>query len=186
MDDAKIISLFFERSEQALAETERKYGKYGFSIARGLLFDDEDVKECVSDALHQLWNAIPPARPENLKLYFARVVRNLAINRRKAENRLKRGGGQTVLPLDEVSDIAANLRAPSDIVEETLLRELLNAFLSSLPARDRAIFVLRYFSFWDTARLASHFGLRENNVTQILSRTRKKLREYLEKEGYQV
>ena len=37
MEDSKIIALYNERDESAIAETEAKYGAYCFSIAANIL-----------------------------------------------------------------------------------------------------------------------------------------------------
>ena len=45
MEDHKIIDLYWARSQQAIAESEAKYGPYCRSIARGILDRTEDAEE---------------------------------------------------------------------------------------------------------------------------------------------
>ena len=49
MTDERIIELYCERSESAIEETDRTYGKYFRSVAYGILWDEEDAKETVND-----------------------------------------------------------------------------------------------------------------------------------------
>lgn len=81
MEDGQIIQLFFERSERAIRELERKYGGLCRSIAGKILNDREDAEECVNDALLAVWNAIPPNRPDMLQPYLCRIVRNLSLKK---------------------------------------------------------------------------------------------------------
>ena len=66
MKDEKIIELFFARDEEAIKETEKKYGALCHHIAENFLCMHEDREECVNDAMLELWNSIPPAHPDDL------------------------------------------------------------------------------------------------------------------------
>lgn len=70
MDDLKIIELYFERNEQAIKETDIKYGKLCHSISFNILKNREDSEECVNDTYAGIWNAIPPTRPNNLMAFI--------------------------------------------------------------------------------------------------------------------
>ena len=90
MDDTRIIALFTERDEHAIEETAAKYGRLCLQVANNLLANPEDANECVNDTYLGLWNAIPPAEPENLAAYACRITRNLAMKRLDAANAAKR------------------------------------------------------------------------------------------------
>ena len=81
MEDKAILDLYFARDELAITETDRKYGGYCYSIANRILCSPEDSEETVSDTYWQTWNVIPPQRPNFLKLFLAKITRNLALNR---------------------------------------------------------------------------------------------------------
>ena len=49
MDDHQIVELYWARSEKAISETENKYGRYCYSIAYHVLYNNEDSEECVND-----------------------------------------------------------------------------------------------------------------------------------------
>ena len=67
MEDKQIVDLYWKRSESAIAETEKKYGRYCHYIAYQILENDEDAKEIVNDTYLKTWQTIPPKRPESLK-----------------------------------------------------------------------------------------------------------------------
>ena len=63
MRDQEITELFWERKEQAVTESNIRYGAYCRRISYNILANKEDVEECMNDTWYQAWNAIPPQRP---------------------------------------------------------------------------------------------------------------------------
>ena len=183
MNDEQIADGIISRKEQALTELMAQYGKYVFSVAFRILGDTQSAEECVNDALQALWTGIPP-KPKNLKYYFTALVRNRAINRRQAESALKRGGSQFPIAYEELSECIPCQQTPEKILMYRELSIAINRFLETLSPRDRDVFLRRYYFFEDTKEIAKRYGIRNSNVLLILSRTRKKLRNYLETEGY--
>lgn len=184
MEDYKIVGLYWKRDENAIKETSSKYGAYCFSIADNILHNTEDSEECVNDTWLNAWNAMPPQRPTKLQMFLAKITRNLSFNRFNARSAQKRGGGEILLVLDELADCLA---CEADVASEYEARELgrcIRSFVKSLPERDGNLFVRRYFFTESIAQIARKYGLTENNVTVILSRTRKKLKTHLVKEGF--
>lgn len=184
MEDREILDLFFSREESAIQQTKEKYGSYCAAIAGNILDSGEDVEEVLSDAWLRAWNTIPPKRPEHLKLYLARIARNLAFDRFREIHRSKRGGGEMVLALEELKECLPAQGNPEEQMHARELKESINAFLRTLPPRDREIFVLRYFSVESTAAIARKSRLSEAGVRTVLSRTRRNLKEHLKREGY--
>ena len=184
MDDQSIVALFWERSEQAIAETDRKYGAYCYSIAYHALANNEDAEESVSDTYMAAWNRLPPHRPSVLATFLGKITRRISINRWKAKNTAKRGGGQITLALEELDncvDGTQDIEANSDARE---LSACLNRFLDSLPKAERDIFLRRYWFFDPIAAIAESYGFTQSKVTSMLHRMRGKLRKQLEKEGF--
>lgn len=181
---ADIIELYWARDEEAIRRTAETYGGYCYTVAYNVLGNAEDAEECVSDAYLAVWNAIPPARPASLKQFLTRILRNLALNRYKEQHRDKRGGGQVPLALEELSEVVSDTEdIPADYARQELL-DTITRFLQGCSPRDRGIFLDRYVRLEPTAVLAFRYGVKEAQVLLILSRTRKRLRAYLEKEGY--
>lgn len=186
MDDRQIIELYNQRDENAFKATSDKYGSYCFSIANNILASSRDSEECVNDTWLQAWNSIPPQVPSCLKAFLARITRNLSLNRYKEKMRVKRGSGEVVLALEEMDEFLAGTSDVASEYEHKEFLTMLNRFLYSLPDRERSIFVLRYFYMDSTKDIASAHSIKECNVLMILSRTRKKLKETLEREGYTI
>lgn len=183
MDDKQIVDLYWARSETAIAETEKKYGRYCHYIAYQILYNDEDAKEVVNDTYLKTWNTVPPQRPDPLKPYVGMISRQLAIDAYEAQHTQKRGG-QVTLVLDELSECIPNNDNGADIGESVALSDALTRFIWALPQRTRNIFVRRYFYMSSVAEIAKDFSMKESNVTMHLFRTRKKLEHFLKKEGF--
>ncbi len=186
MDDREIIRLFDERSEKAIEAISDKYGAYCHSIAKNILQNDEDAEECINDTYLRLWENVHEKKPANLKLFLAKIVRNLALNKYEEKKSQKRGGGAVTLALEEISELVSGETQTEAEVSYSELVQAINSFLRTANERDCAIFINRYFDFNSTAEIAESYGLRESNVLKILSRMREKLKKYLEKEGYHI
>ena len=186
MDDRQIIELYFHRDEQAIVETQNKYGKYCLTVANNILSNEQDSEECVNDTYNKTWKVIPPQNPNNLKLFLAKIVRNLALDKLKSETRKKRGGNNFELALDEISEIISDGQSMEAELESKEFMKSVNSFLYTLPLRDCNVFISRYFYLESVEKIAQKYGLGVANVSKILSRTRIKLKEFLSKEGYSV
>lgn len=183
MEDSQIIELYWQKKADAISETSSKYGAYCYTIANNILRSIEDSEECVNDTWLHAWNAMPPQRPNVLRMFLAKITRSLSINRFNARSAEKRGGGEIILVLDELADCLAGKASEAEY-EVKELEQCIRRFVRELPERDGNVFVRRYFFTEPVAAIAERYGLTENNIAVILSRTRKKLRHKLEKEGY--
>ena len=184
MEDSQIIELYWKKDSDAISETAEKYGDYCFTIAENILHNTEDSEECVNDTWFHAWNAIPPQKPNVLRLFLAKITRNLSFDRFNARNAEKRGGGEIALVLDELGEClggGSDTESAYDIKE---LRQCIRSFVRALPEREGNVMVRRYFFAEPVANIAKRYGLSENNVMVILSRTRKKLKTHLLKEGH--
>ncbi len=182
MEDSAIVDLFFERSEQAIEELDKKYGAAVKKTAANILRDRQDAEECVNDTYLGVWNSIPPHRPEPLVSYVCRIVRNRAVSRLRRETAAKRSEGFDLV-LDELEEC---IPAPGDVEAEVAAGELAEAvdrFLSGLPYDDRFIFVRRYWYADSVKDIAEAMHSRENRISVRLFRLREKLRITLQKEG---
>lgn len=185
LEDSKIVSLFFERSEQAIEELDRKYGAAVRKAAANILSDRLDVEECVNDTYLRVWNDIPPHAPDRLAGYVCKIARNLAINRYHADHAAKRGGSYALV-LDEMEECI-----PSGVDVETAhdakeLSAAIDRFLATLSREDRFLFVRRYWYADPVAELAAMTGGSAARISVRLFRLRKKLRITLMKEGFLV
>lgn len=185
MDDQLIIRLFLERSEQAVDELDRKYGKLCRMISRNILGNEEDAKECVNDAYLAAWNTIPPQKPNPLQSYICKITRNISLNKYRSMSVGKRNHAYDVT-LEELSDC---LVSRENVEEEILVRELsdeLNVFLGTLEEKERAVFIWRYWYCDSIPEIAVKMRMSTNLVRVRLYRTREKLKKYLERKGLGV
>ena len=186
MDDWDILELYRNRSEEAVRETEIKYGRYLFSIAFGILENHESSSECVNDALLNAWKAIPPAEPQVLQTYLGRITRNLALDRSRHENAEKRGSGRICEVLDELYDLSDEGSETEKMLDRIAVQDLLKRFLLELKKKDRMVFVKRYWYFMSAREISEEMDIRESNVNVILHRCRKALKERLKEEGFEL
>ena len=184
MDDKHIVDLLWARDERGLQMIQQHYANYCKSIARRIVPCEQDAEECVNDTWRRVWEAIPPHRPERLSLFVGKITRHLAINRAKELTREKRGGGELTLALDELSECLPD--TGGDAADGFVLRDMLNAFVISLPERQQRVFLQRYWYLCPIETIAAQNGMRESAVKMSLLRTREKLKQYLEKEGIMI
>ena len=183
MDDNKILELYFNRSESAIAETKQKYGNYCLTIATNILGNSQDAEECVNDTYMKAWGTIPPQRPPSFRLFLGKIVRNLSLNKMKAQGTQKRGGGETPLLLSEMEGCVPSARNVEDEVDVQILAGVIDDFLSNIRKEDRVFFVRRYRYADTISAIAKRYSVGESKVKMSLSRTRNKLKGQLEKEG---
>ena len=180
MDDERIVALYWERKENAIVESERKYGRYCRAIAYNILASHEDAQECVNDTWYDAWQAMPPERPTRLSSFLGRITRNIAIDRFRYDSAKKRGA-EAECAIEEYWECIPNGDAAID--DELVLRQAINDFLKSLDIRSRVIFMRRYWYTMSVKDIATSMGMSESYVSVLLHRTRGKFKDYLTKEG---
>lgn len=183
MEDQQIVELYWNRSEEAISETDAKYGRYCYCIAHNILTSKEDAEEIVSDTYLSAWNTIPPRRPGILATFLGKITRCLSIDRWRQRNSYKRGGGEVVLALEELEQCLASPQTVELSYERKRFKLVFNRFLEALPETERRVFLCRYWYVDSIADIAETFGFSESKVASMLHRTRKKLRATLEQEG---
>lgn len=200
MEDSGIIELYFRRDDSAVSETASKYGEYCYAVSFGILRVREDSEECVNDTWLKTWNVIPPERPSCLRLFLAKITRNLSLDRYRKRVAKKRGGGIETEYLDEIlgelnectgagyspTALSSEYSGVEDEVLGSEMRDIINSFVASVGERERGIFLSRYFFGKGIDEISAKYATNEANVRKILFRTRKKLKERLSEEGYSV
>lgn len=182
LEDRKIIELFFERSEQAIIELSKKYGSVCSKVAFNILNNKQDTEECVNDAYLGTWNTIPPQNPNPLLSYVCRIVRNLAIKKYHSNTATKRNSIYDVA-LDELEECFSSSASVEEELNAVETARIVDNFLESLEQKNRIMFVRRYWHSDSIDDIAKLFHTSNHNISVRLSRTRKKLRKHLIKEG---
>lgn len=185
MKDDQIVALYWDRNEDAIRETARKYGAYLGKIAYNILSDVEDSEECVNDTYLRAWNSMPEHRPSVLSSYLGKIARQLSIDVFRKKRAQKRYASEYALSLSELGDSFSDDGGPEQEVDAALLDESINAFLRTLPENARNTFIGRYYFFDSLKDVARYCGLNEARAKSMLYRTRQGLKAHLEKEGFQ-
>lgn len=183
MQDEMILDLFFARDEKAISETEIKYGRGLMGLSINIVGDVEDAKECVSDTYLAAWNTIPPNRPQYFYAYLCKVVRNISYNLFNRNIAQKRNANMVALS-DELLEILPNQEGDSK--DDIFLGEAIDEFIRLLDIDTKLLFIRRYFYGETINKLAKMSNLSENNISVRLHRTRRKLKKFLEKEGFLI
>lgn len=184
LEDDKIIELFWNRSEQALEETKKKYCNYCHTIAFGILRCSEDAEECVNESLMSIWNAIPPARPAVLRTFLGKITRNISLNLLEKKNAKKRGANHISLAMSELEEcVSCSDPQPGQHIEDEVITQAVNNFLRKLKSEQQKVFVRRYWYANSIEEIACDYNLSQSKVKSILFRLRKKLKAEMEKEG---
>ena len=179
MEDSKIIEMYFARDEEAIDQTQLKYGRLLMSVAMNILHNGIDAEECETDTYLRTWETIPPTRPTYFSAFLTKITRNLAINRLHQNER--RAQLSTELIFEEIAEAIPDSRG--DITEDIILRDALNDFLESLGSTKRQIFVRRYFYMREIGQIAREMGITAASVKVTLHRVRCQLRLHLEERG---
>jgi len=184
MDDLMIIELYFARDEKAITETDIKYGRLCFTVAINILGNVEDSDECVNDTYLSVWNKIPPTRPNNFMAFICKITRNLSI-KRLDYNKASKRSPESIVSFSELEDVLPdNHIAPN--VENAEIGKLISEFLNREKPDSRAVFIRKYWFFDSVSDIAARYSFSESKVKNMLYHSRKKLRDYLRKEGIEV
>ena len=184
MDDKQIMELYWDRDEEAIRETDARYGRYLWTIAYHVLADQEDSNECLNDTYYKAWTVMPPHRPASLSSFLGRIVRQLAVDRYRRRTAQKRPTSEYALSLEELAECVSGGEEPHETVEFRLLAQAVSEYLRGVPREVCHAFLWRYY-FMDPIRvIAERLDSSESQVKSMLYRTREGLRTHLEKEGF--
>ena len=185
MTDENIIKLYFERSELAILETDKKYSRLCNNVAENILKIREDIEECINDTYLSVWNKIPPVKPHIFSAFLCKITKNLALKKYEYLTAEKRNPNLEVVLL-ELEECVSGRESIEDHINEKELVILITNFLRQQRQRERAVFILRYWYLEPIHQIAKKTGCSKSNVKVILMRTRRQLQEYLTKEGIKI
>lgn len=183
MEDDQIVNLYFARDEQAIQETDSKYGSFCYRIADNILANQQDAEESVSDTYLAAWNAMPPRRPSILGAFLGKITRRISIDRWRKRNAFKRTGGEMTLALEELGEVVGDSTSPETALARKELAASLNRFYDSLSDIQRGVFLCRYWYLNSIGEIAERTGYSPSKVSSMLHRMRGNLKKQLAKEG---
>ncbi len=184
LPDETIVDLYWDRNEKAIEETDRKYGKYLYTIAYNIVYDNQDCEECLNDTYLGTWNTIPPQRPTVFQVFLSRIMRNIAVDRLRRNKADKRIPSEMMVSLDELEECAGNAPSMDEELAINTLGQLISKFLRSCSDREQFIFVCRYYYADKVENIANMLQISAATVFRTLANIRSDLKEYLEKEGF--
>ncbi len=184
MSDNELLELYLKGDESAISETKKKYHNYLHKICYQILGVNEDIDECLNDTYFAAWKSIPSDKPTDIHSYLRKIARQKSIDILRKRIAGKRVDSEYCLSIDELSDVISNNKTPESELESKELNRAIEEFVGMLPKTERSLFLGRYYFFDSIKDIAGYLGLSESKVKTGLFRIRKKLREYLKKEGF--
>lgn len=184
MEDAQIVTLYWQRDESAISETDSKYGRFLTKIACNILNNMEDSLESVNDTYLAAWNTMPPQKPDSLRAYLAQIARRISIDLFRYRTRQKRQGSEYALSLTELEECISGGNTTEEAVDAQLLSEAIARYLRTLPELSRRAFLGRYYFLDPLKEVADYCGMSESKAKSLLYLIRLGLKDYLAKEGY--
>ena len=186
MEDETIVSLYWDRDERAIQETQTKYDRYLTKIAHNILNNMEDSRESVNDTYLAAWNSMPPHRPSVLSSYLAKLTRRISIDCFRCRTRDKRLASEYAVSLSELEDCVSAGNTTEELVNVKLLADAIGIYLRLQSAQARNAFIGRYYFLDPLKEVAAYCGMSESKCKSLLHRTRLGLKAYLEQEGFWV
>jgi RNA polymerase sigma-70 factor (ECF subfamily) len=185
MTDEDIIRLYFERSENAIRETELKYGRLCKCVVKNILKNEEDISECMNDTYLGIWNSIPPAYPEIFSAYICKIAKNLALKKYEYLSAKKRNP-EYLVSLSELEECITDDNSSELRYSDKELSAFINKFLRAQKQEHRIVFIRRYWYHDSIKEICKQYHMSKSKVESMLFRTRKKLKDALINEGYEL
>ena len=180
--DEEIIDLYWVRNEEAIPETDRKYGRYLYTIAYNIVRDSRDCEECVDDTYFSTWNRIPPTRPNVFQVFLSKITRNVAVDKYRKNTAEKRIPSEMINSLDELDECLAHSQSVEDELDVKRISVVLNEYLNGLSQKEITLFVCRYYYCDSIESIARMFGISESTVFRHLNKLKEGLRRRLAEE----
>lgn len=184
--DETIVELYWQRDETAIQLTDDKYGKYLYAIAYNILHNSLDCEECLNDTYLGTWNTIPPAKPNPLQIFVARIMRNTAVDKFRSRMTQKRIPSEMLLSLEELDECLSYAPTPSEEYDMRELMAIMNGYLRGLPERQEFTFVCRYYYADTVESIAKMLDVGVATVYRDLKVVRDGLKDCLKKEGFDL
>ena len=138
----------------------------------------------MNDTYIGVWNAIPPTRPNNFMAFLCKITRNISLKRIETMARQKRSQA-TIVSLDELAEILPDESIGENVSNDNLT-ELISDFLRKEKVDVRNVFIRKYYFFDSVDDISKRYSFTEDKVKSMLYHIRKKLKDYLIKEGVEI
>ena len=179
--DEQIIELYWQRNENAIQETDKKYGQFLFGIAYNILHDRLDCEECQNDTYLGVWNAIPPTRPIAFPAFITQIIRNIAINRFKEKTSKKRIPSELTVSIEDVNNILHSGDTVAAEYEAEEVGRIINDYVRQLSDRQRYIFIDRFYLAEPVETIANDLSISVPTVYREIEKIKQGLKLHLER-----
>ena len=186
MTDNELVQAYLAGDESAVTATKEKYRHYLYKISFQILGDNEDVEECMNDVYLAAWKSIPQDKPEMLLPYLRKITRRISIDKLRMRSSKKRIPSEYLTSIEELNDTIPSDHTPESEVEAEALNEAIRRFAATLSAEERRLFIGRYYFFDPLKEVAQYCGISESKAKSSLFRLRKRLKEFLKEEGFDI
>ena len=179
--DEQIIELYWQRNENAIQETDKKYGQFLFKIAYNILHDRLDCEECQNDTYLGVWQAIPPTRPTAFPAFITQIMRNIAINRFKEKTSKKRIPSELTASMDDVNGTLHSDDTVETEYEAAEVGKIINDYVRQLSDRQRYIFIDRFYLAEPVETIAKDLSISVPTVYREIEKIKQGLKLHLER-----
>ena len=181
--DEEIVELYWQRNEEAITATDKKYRRYLYAIAYNIINENSDCEECLNDTYLNTWNSIPPTRPRVLSAFLSRIMRNVAMDKFRYKAAKSRIPTELIVSLGELEGCIPSETTPDEEVAVREVADVLTEYLRSLPRRSMVIFICRYYYADKVSDIAKMLETSETTVWRELGSIREGLYEEMKKRG---
>ena len=179
--DEQIIEMYWQREENAIQETDKKYGQFLFKIAYNILHDRLDCEECQNDTYLGVWNAIPPTRPTVFPAFITQIMRRIAINRYKEKASKKRIPSELTVSMEDVSAMLHSDVSVEAEYEAAEVGKIINDYVRGLSDRQRYIFIDRFYLAESVETIAKDLSISVPTVYREIDKIKQGLKLHLER-----
>ena len=181
IDDEQIIELYWQRNENAIQETDKKYGQFLFRIAYNILHDRLDCEECQNDTYLDVWKAIPPTRPTVFPAFITKIMRRIALDRYKEKTAKRRIPSEYTVSMEDIKDtLHSNETVDSEYAAEEL-GKIISDYVRSLTDRQRYIFIDRFYLAEPVETIAADLSISVSTIYREIENIKQDLKTYLER-----
>lgn len=186
VSDEQIVDMYWQRNQDAILETDQKYGSLLQNVAYNILYDSLDCEECRNDTYLRLWNLIPSSRPAPFSAFVVRILRGIAIDRYREKSSQKRIPSQLTVSMEDLNNAISSGRTVEEKYEAKEIGKLISEYIRTLSDRQQYIFFDRYYMAEPVEKTATDLSVSVQTVYREIQKIKRGLKKYLESKGVYV
>lgn len=181
-----IVQQVLEGNTNAFEELVLEYERKVYNVALRILGNSEDAADMTQEAFIKAFNSLSGFRGDSkFSVWLTRIVSNLCLDFLRSRSR--RPTVSLSVEDDEGDDVQLDIadvsQSPELLLERSLTRESVRRGLKALPEDYREILLLREIQGLSYDEIAEALNIEVGTVKSRIFRGRKKLCDYLIKDG---